>query len=544
MPRIPSREEPYHSVAKCNRHWKTKREFVTKAANKASHVDGSHYLLICVTPKGNIEVHASEHFYDDTNQQRTDGVINWDVLRKRSSAIQARNVERWQEVERQEKRFGVEGEGEDEDNDDDNEDGEVSVSDLGVPGASGSDTSSVVAMGGAPVLSSFPTSSKASPARPVTSVTVRPDTLEQEYCMRFEHLGQGVCANVLKAWIKVVEPKKQTKFPYKDKKGNEGKPPPWWPTGMRHIEPDHLHKDERPRLLSSIIMQASKARAEGSGKIATAPDARELTISRLHFATAEIASSIPPRQHYELRQIYLIAKEVRKAIEDRVRECRSKGFAFDETVPAWSEITVEFFEKSPSTSANSGKRSFDNGDYDLSRMPLANKENLDYGSRPIKRGKHELQVSPLGSHQNIYAPVHSYQIEQQQPPTPSTSPYAGWNGVGPITVPTTTANASPSSLSSTSATYYRPFLPDMAYGTPTTAASTPAASAYQYATPNSTNGAATYGYQTVTYPPAPSSYGSSTPPAASYPTPTATQSYTYPSAYEGQSFVSELTLAT
>ena len=221
-----------------------------------------------------------------------------------------------------------------------------------------------------------------------------------------------------------------------------------------------------------------------------------------------------------------------------MRECKSKGFAFDETVPAWSEITVEFFEKSPSASSNSGKRSFDNADYDLSRMPLAN------GSRPIKRGKHELQVSPLGSHQNIYAPVHSYQIEQQQPPTPSTSPYAGWNGVGAITVPTTAANASPSSLSSTSATYYRPFVPDMAYGTPTTTASTPAASAYQYATPNSTTGAATYGYQTVAYPPAPSSYGSSTPPAASYPTPTATQSYTYPSAYEGQSFVSELTLAT
>lgn len=506
MPRIPSREEPYHSVAKCNRHWKTKREFVTKAANKASHVDGSHYLLVCVTPKGNLEVHASEHFHDDASQTRLDGVINWDVLRRRATSIQSRNEERWTEIERQEKRFGLEGEGEDED-DDDGDDG--SNKGGSHHGSAGEFDPSLVDMVGVDASSSQGrhtpapgqhvfSAAKSSPQRPIATINVTPATLEQEYCARFEHLGQSVCANVLKAWIKVVEPKKQTKFPYKDKKGNEGRSPPWWPVGMRHIEPDHLHKDERPRLLASIIQQASHARAEGSAAIAaaTAPDLREITISRLHFATAEIASSIPPRQHYELRQIYLIAKEVRKANEDRIRERRAQGIVKTEnpSMHFWSELTVEFYERPPAGGAI--KRAYDvsgmsGADFDPARVMTDNKENVGF-ERAIKRGKHMVSplsdlhhhqgVTPLSSHQNVYA-VHPYSAVE--PHTPHTPHYGGWT-VAPITIPTSAASAAAASSAPPTAhltsaghqqqqqqqAYYRPVLTtEMSYSYPASNAS-------------------------------------------------------------------------
>lgn len=56
---------------------------------------------------------------------------------------------------------------------------------------------------------------------------------------RFRQLQQLCCKIVSKAWIKVIEPKKQTRFPYN--RGEESKPE-WWPDDVRHKEPDHLMK--------------------------------------------------------------------------------------------------------------------------------------------------------------------------------------------------------------------------------------------------------------------------------------------------------------
>ena len=56
---------------------------------------------------------------------------------------------------------------------------------------------------------------------------------------RFRQLQQLCCKIVAKAWIKVIEPKKQTRFPYN--RGEESKPD-WWPDDVRHKEPDHLMK--------------------------------------------------------------------------------------------------------------------------------------------------------------------------------------------------------------------------------------------------------------------------------------------------------------
>lgn len=59
---------------------------------------------------------------------------------------------------------------------------------------------------------------------------------------RFRQMQQLTCKVVAKAWIKVIEPKKQSNFPYN--RGEESKPS-WWPAGARHKEPDHLMKPGR-----------------------------------------------------------------------------------------------------------------------------------------------------------------------------------------------------------------------------------------------------------------------------------------------------------
>ena len=64
------------------------------------------------------------------------------------------------------------------------------------------------------------------------------------YYVRFKDMQQSSCKVMGKAFVKLVEPKKQTHHPYT--KGDV-KAPPWWPptvgeNHVRHKEPDHLLK--------------------------------------------------------------------------------------------------------------------------------------------------------------------------------------------------------------------------------------------------------------------------------------------------------------
>ena len=72
------------------------------------------------------------------------------------------------------------------------------------------------------------------------------EEVEKFYGVRFKDMQQSACKVMGKAFVKLVEPKKQTHHPYT--KGDE-KAPMWWPptTGaeavrVRHKEPDHLLK--------------------------------------------------------------------------------------------------------------------------------------------------------------------------------------------------------------------------------------------------------------------------------------------------------------
>ncbi|OTB06831.1 hypothetical protein M426DRAFT_9261 [Hypoxylon sp. CI-4A] len=91
------------------------------------------------------------------------------------------------------------------------------------------------------------------------SFMIRDDkAIWQFYEDRFKSMQQSACKLIAKAWVKAVEPKKQSTHPYT---GADEKAPDWWPKPwgpskeqrVRHKEPDHLYKRERVHLLIHIL---------------------------------------------------------------------------------------------------------------------------------------------------------------------------------------------------------------------------------------------------------------------------------------------------
>ena len=95
--------------------------------------------------------------------------------------------------------------------------------------------------------------------RAMISVNNR-DHLTLYYTEAFESLQQTNCRILAKAYIKLVEPRKQVNHPYNGRKIVSGTTrqfdpqvtkPPWWPSGVSHREPDHLPKIGR----NPIVLQ-------------------------------------------------------------------------------------------------------------------------------------------------------------------------------------------------------------------------------------------------------------------------------------------------
>lgn len=80
----------------------------------------------------------------------------------------------------------------------------------------------------------------------------------EAYTQGFKNCQQTLCKLIAKAWVKAVEPKKQTAHPYT--KNDEGAPDwwpkPWGPTKdekVRHKEPDHLYKRGGPFRIMPVV---------------------------------------------------------------------------------------------------------------------------------------------------------------------------------------------------------------------------------------------------------------------------------------------------
>ncbi|ODQ78282.1 hypothetical protein BABINDRAFT_89485 [Babjeviella inositovora NRRL Y-12698] len=74
--------------------------------------------------------------------------------------------------------------------------------------------------------------------------------VNRHYTTCFTEIQQHQCKEIAKCWIRAIEPKKQTNFPYN---GGNRRKPGWWPSKIDHIEPDHMNKHNRIQLLVSLI---------------------------------------------------------------------------------------------------------------------------------------------------------------------------------------------------------------------------------------------------------------------------------------------------
>jgi hypothetical protein len=89
------------------------------------------------------------------------------------------------------------------------------------------------------------------------------DFLRGYYEKVFQNLQQTNCRVIAKAYVKLVEPRKQVNYPYNGRKIVAGRTqqlepdatkPPWWPTGVSHREPDHLPKAGNESLPFPVVL--------------------------------------------------------------------------------------------------------------------------------------------------------------------------------------------------------------------------------------------------------------------------------------------------
>ncbi|PVH82268.1 hypothetical protein DL98DRAFT_142922 [Cadophora sp. DSE1049] len=162
---------------------------------------------------------------------------------------------------------------------------------------------------------------KSNEEMPIAQATTRHDMeigndhqVNEYYFVRFKDMQQSACKVMGKAFVKLVEPKKQTHHPYT--KGDE-KAPPWWPntTGddhVRHKEPDHLLKPERIRLLVHILKMIIEPRERQCPTV----QKLGLDVKKLESATMEVMSPwFADKEHPEneskrpfLKEIFKVAR--------------------------------------------------------------------------------------------------------------------------------------------------------------------------------------------------------------------------------------------
>ncbi|KAK2732632.1 hypothetical protein FQN57_002593 [Myotisia sp. PD_48] len=122
------------------------------------------------------------------------------------------------------------------------------------------------------------------------------------YKKSFEAFQQKNCRQIAKAYIKMIEPRKQVKHPYNGRWGGPGEKgdpektkPNWWPAGVVHREPDHLKKPERIRLLIHIFRKLLES--------------HDITADKLEEAGQDTLRQIKPRERLGIMdEIYRVRR--------------------------------------------------------------------------------------------------------------------------------------------------------------------------------------------------------------------------------------------
>ncbi|KAI2681226.1 hypothetical protein DTO013E5_7821 [Penicillium roqueforti] len=129
--------------------------------------------------------------------------------------------------------------------------------------------------------------------------------LRQYYEKVFRNLQQKNCRVIAKAYVRLVEPRKQAQYPYNGRKTVAGKKqqfspeetkPPWWPPGVSHREPDHLPKAERIALLVHVLCELRTS--------------HRITAQKLKGAGQPIQQHISPSERLKLLdELYRVREE-------------------------------------------------------------------------------------------------------------------------------------------------------------------------------------------------------------------------------------------
>ncbi|KAL2792974.1 hypothetical protein BJX66DRAFT_235256 [Aspergillus keveii] len=150
---------------------------------------------------------------------------------------------------------------------------------------------------------------------PKTMLPVKNHALLRKYYEKaFQSLKQANCRILAKAYIKLVEPRKQVNFPYNGRKVISGIPqqldpettkPPWWPTEVVHREPDHLLKAGRVHLLVHILCELR--------------DSHAICVKKLREADQSIRRQFsPPECLQVLDEIYRVRGEEESYLDGKI----------------------------------------------------------------------------------------------------------------------------------------------------------------------------------------------------------------------------------
>ncbi|KIR28749.1 hypothetical protein I307_03085 [Cryptococcus deuterogattii 99/473] len=256
MPRIAARTECYDTLRECMRHYKAKRDHLLHNLGKTSYIDGSQFVVAFISPKGEVHTYQSallKETFEKGGKGDGGGILNMDALRYHASILKGKLKKRREEEGKgtMKKAFGEgssasttsaaaggsdEEEAEEEAEDDDSEEVDPDKTLVDEPATPLLEATSVKP----------PSSNATSPTSNEHCITLQQEEVAPYFAKRFAAVQQDTCKLVAKAWIKVIEPKKQSKFPYN--KGENAKPK-WWPDGVPHRAPDHLSKEHMTKPL-------------------------------------------------------------------------------------------------------------------------------------------------------------------------------------------------------------------------------------------------------------------------------------------------------
>ncbi|KAG6006622.1 hypothetical protein E4U21_006844 [Claviceps maximensis] len=214
------------------------------------------------------------------------------------------------------------------------------------------------------------------------------ETIWNFYEQRFKNCQQTACKLIAKAWVKAVEPKKQSTHPYtgSDEKAPDWWPKPWGPTKedkVRHKEPDHLYKRERVHLLAHILRLV----VEPNNKQHSDLQKLGLNVKKLEETTFEALSSFfldnetNAKKRPYLTEIFKMARQ-----EERFKTGE---------IDASTDVYVMAEDKIP-----------DNYTSDNEDGPYSKEENANDVSRPKASAQQQCVVSTPTTGPTTTQPLH------------------------------------------------------------------------------------------------------------------------------------------